>query len=122
MASEDAVTIPVALEEVIEGLSALPAVLGDSAAPVVTAVQARLTEAMAARDRGDPVEMMRAIGDAMEKLAGLADRLDPHEAAMMRAVSSQFRSALMRGNVPEAKQGLDVMFERSGSREIKKPS
>jgi hypothetical protein len=37
----------------------------------------------------------------------------------MRAVSAQFRTALLRGNVPEAKHGLDVMFERSGAKERK---
>jgi hypothetical protein len=38
----------------------------------------------------------------------------------MRAVSAQFRTALLRGNVGDAKQGLDVMLERSGAREKKK--
>jgi hypothetical protein len=38
----------------------------------------------------------------------------------MRAVSTQFRAALLLGSVPEAKQGLDVMFERSGAKERKK--
>ena len=70
---------------------------------------------MAARDRGDPVATLRAIGAAMEQLAQLADRLDPQDAMLMRAVAERFRAALLRGDVPEAKQDLDVMFERSGA-------
>ena len=104
----------------MEGLGELRTVLGDAAVPVIEAVQARLIEAMAARDRGDPAAALGAVGEAMDQLAALADRLDPGEAALMRAVSTQFRAALLRGSVPEAKHGLDVMFERSGAREKKK--
>lgn len=121
MADENLTTIPVALEQLIKGLGELETVLGAAAKPVVAAVQARLSEAMAARDRGDPVAAMRAIGEAMDQLAALADRLDPHEAVLMRAVSGHFRTALLRGDAPEAKQGLDVMLERSGARERTKP-
>jgi hypothetical protein len=96
--------------------------LGAAAEPAIAAVQARLGDAIAARDRGDPAGAMRAIGEAMEAIARLADRLDPAEGAMMRAVSEHFRTALFRGHVPDAKQGLDVMFERSGARERKKTS
>ena len=120
MADAHLTTVPIALEQLIAGLGELEAVLGAAAKPVIAEVQTRLGEAMAARDRGDPVAMMRAIGVAMDRLAALADRLDPQEAALMRAASAQFRSALLRGDTPQAKQGLDVMFERSGARERKK--
>jgi hypothetical protein len=49
-------------------------------------------------------------------LARLADRLDPDDAMLMRAVAGRFQGALLRGELPEAKQDLDVMFERSGAR------
>jgi hypothetical protein len=74
---------------------------------------------MAARDRGDPVEALRLIGTAMEQLATLADHVDPREATLMRTVSERFRSALLRGDLPEAKQGMDMMFDRAGAK--KKP-
>lgn len=120
MANEHRADVPLALEQLVEGLGELGTVLGEHARPVIEAVRARLVEAMAARDRGDPVAALAAVGAAMEQLASLAARLDPGEAALMRAVSAQFQKALLRGNVPEAKQGLDVMFERSGAREKKK--
>jgi hypothetical protein len=120
VANEHRPSVPLALEQVVEGLGELRTVLGEQAAPVIDAVQMRLIEAMAARDRGDPAAALGALGQAMDQLAGLADRLDPAEAALMRAVSTQFRAALLLGSVPEAKQGLDVMFERSGAKERKK--
>ena len=120
MADEDGSVAPTALEQLIGGLGELRTALGAAAAPAIAAVQARLGDAIAARDRGDPAGAMRAIGEAMEAMAHLADRLDPQEAGVMRAVSAHFRTALLRGDVPEAKQGLDVMFERSGAREQKK--
>jgi hypothetical protein len=107
--------IPIALEDLIAGLGDLERVFGPAARTVIPTVQARLTEAMAARDRGDPVATMQAIGHAMEQLAQLADRLDPQDAMRMRAVAEQFQAALLRGDTPTAKQGLDVMFERSGA-------
>jgi hypothetical protein len=105
-----------ALEDLIAGLGELEQVFGEPARAIIPAVQLRLTEAVAARDRGDPVATMRAIGAAMEQLAQLADRLDPHDAMQMRSVAERFQTALLRGDVPEAKQRLDVMFDRSGAR------
>jgi hypothetical protein len=52
----------------------------------------------------------------MEELARLADRLDAQDAMLMRAVAQRFQTALLRGDLPEATQDLDVMFDRSGSR------
>lgn len=111
--------VPTALEDLIAGLGELERVFGEPARAVVPRVQAKLTEAMAARDRGDPVETLRAIGAAMEALARLADRLDPQDAMLMRAIGERFQTALLRGDMPQAKQGLDVMFERSGARQRK---
>jgi hypothetical protein len=104
------------LEDLVAGLGELEALFGEPARAVVPAVQARLREAMAARDRGDPVATLQAIGAAMEQLATLADRLDPQDAMLMRTLADRFRGALLGGNVPEAKQDLDIMFERSGAR------
>ena len=120
MANEHRPAVPVALEQLIDGLSELEIVLGDAGRRVLRIAQARLTEAMAARDRGDPVASLQAIGAAMEELAALADSLDPNEGALMRIVAERFRSALLRGDVPEAKGDLDLMFEKSGAREWKK--
>ena len=105
-----------ALEDLIAGLGELEHVFGAAARARVPAIQARLVEAAAARDRGDAVATMRAIGAAMEQLAQLADTLDPQDAMQMRVVAERFQAALLRGDAPEAKQGLDVMFERSGAR------
>ena len=121
MADEHRPSVPVALEELVSGLGELQQLFGDAAAAVVPAVQARLREAMAARDRGDPVATMRAIGAAMEQLAQLADRLDPRDAMLMRAVAERFSSAVLGGDVPQAKQDLDLMFERSGA-QFRKPN
>lgn len=120
MANEHRPTVPTAIEQVIEGLAELENVLGESARGALPVVRAKLTEAMSARDRGDPVATMRAIGEAMERLAGLADRVDPQEAALMRTIAGNFQHALLRGDLSQAKQGLGVMFDRSGAREKKK--
>lgn len=111
--------VPVTLEQVIPALSELESVFGQPAREVIPVVQARLREAMAARDRGDPVNVMRLLGQAMAALAALADRLDPQEAELMRVVADRFRTALLRGDVPEAKHDLAIMFERSGAKERK---
>jgi len=119
MPNEHRPVVPLALEQVIAGLSELEVVLGIAVRGALTAVQMRLTEAMAARDRGDMVAAMQAVGQAMDQLAALAERLDPQEAMLMRMISDRFRSALLRGDQAEAKEDLEVMFERSGARERK---
>jgi hypothetical protein len=119
MSDEHRPAIPLALEDVIRGLSELGVVLGAPGKAALPVIQARLTEAMAARDRGDPVAASQAIAAAMEQLAALAGRLDPAEGVMMRAVAERFGAALLRGNVPEAKQDMDVMLHRSGARDRK---
>jgi hypothetical protein len=120
MADEHRPAVPNAIEDVIEGLAELGNVLGEAARDAVAVVRAKLTDAMAARDRGDPVATMRAIGEAMERLARVADRLDPQEAVLMRAIAGNFQKALLRGDLSQAKQDLGVMFDRSGARERKK--
>ena len=119
MADEHQSDVPVVLEQLVSGLRELEIVLGEPGRETLPAVRGSLTTAMAARDRGDPVAALRAIGTAMTQLANLADRLDPQEAALMRMVTERFRAALLRGNLPEAKEDMDVMFTRSGTREKK---
>lgn len=116
MANEHLPPIPVALEQLVKGLGELEIVIGPNARGVVAAVRSGLVQAMAARDRGDPVEALRLIGGGMEQLATLADHLDPQEAMLMRGISDRFRTALLRGNLPEAKQDMDVMFDRAGAK------
>jgi hypothetical protein len=116
MADEHGSAIPIALEQLIHGMSELESVLGDAGKKALPVIRSRLIEAMAARDRGDPVATMQAVGAAMQQLGGLADNLDPVEGQMMRAVANRFQQALMRGDMPEAKSDMEQMFERSGAR------
>jgi hypothetical protein len=120
MAHKDEPEIPVALENVVTRLDELHAVLGAHVAPALAAVRTALISAMAARDRGDVADTVGQIGAAMDRLAALADQLDPGEAALMRAVAGTFRSALLRGDAASAKQTAAVMFEKSGAVERKK--
>jgi hypothetical protein len=115
MAHKEEPEVPVALEGVTTRLDELQTVLGSHAAPTLAAVRAALINAMAARDRGDRDGSVRQIGDAMDRLAALADQLDPGEAALMRTVARHFRSALLRGDATRAKQTAAVMFEKSGA-------
>ena len=109
------VDFPEALEALFSRLGELKVVLGPAAAPGVDQMEARLREGLAARDRGDLGTAVRKIGQAMDLLAGLAAHADPAEAAMMRAVAAQFKEAIARGAMGEAREQADVMRERSGS-------
>jgi len=120
MAHKDEPEIPLALEQVTARLDELRSVLGTQVTPALAAVRAALIEAMAARDRGDHAGCVRHIGGAMDRLAALADQLDPGEAALMRTVAQSFRNALLRGDAVQAKQSAAVMFEKSGAVERKK--
>ena len=120
MPDEHQPAIPIAIEQVVSRLSELEIVLGDAARAVIPVVRARLIEAVAARDRGDTPTAIATIGQAMDELAGLADRLDPAEALLMRALAQRFRVALTRGDQATAKQAAAAMFEKSGTRERKK--
>jgi hypothetical protein len=121
MGDQDRPGVPVGIEDLVAGLGELETLFGDAARAVVPTVQARLREAMAARDRGDPVATVQAIGAAMQQLADLADRLDPQDGMLMRTVADRFRVALLGDDLPEAKHDLDIMFERSGARYRKPP-
>jgi hypothetical protein len=113
--------IPVAIESVVARLGDLEVVLGAHAAPTIAAVQALLIEAMAARDRGDTPTALARIGQAMDRLAALADNLDPAEATLMRALARNFRAALLYGDEAGARESTQRMFEKAGAIERKKP-
>ncbi len=117
MAHKHAEAAPTALETVLAQLGEIEVVLGKQVAPAVAAVSATLIEAMAARDRGDPVAAVDHIGRAMDRLSVLADQLDPAEAVLMRALARTFRTALLRGDDAQVQQSTGRMLERSGSRE-----
>lgn len=113
--------MPFAIESLVTRLGDLEVVLGSHAQPAVAAVRSLLTAAMAARDRGDRPAALAQIGQAMDRLAALADDLDPAEAQLMRALSQRLRTALLRGDDAQAKQSAASMFEKSGAVERKKP-
>jgi len=120
MSDEHQPAVPIAIEQVMARVSELEIVLGAPAQAVMPLVRARLTEAIAARDRGDPPGAIAKVGEAMDQLAALADRLDPAEAMLMRALSQRFRSALLRGDQASAHEAAGTMFEKSGAREVGK--
>jgi hypothetical protein len=120
MADKHDTEIPVALERVVAQLRELEVVLGTDVAPVLDAVRTTLLSAMAARDRGDVPGAIVEIGQAMDRLAALADRLDPAEAVLMRALAANFRAALLRGDTGHAQRSASVMFEKSGALEKKR--
>jgi len=109
------VEFPEALEVFFSRMGELKLVLGPAAAPGLDRMEARLREGLAARGRGDVGTAVAKIGEAIDLLAGLAAHADPAEAAMMRAVAEQFRQAIARGALGEAREHADVMRERSGS-------
>ena len=112
--------VPIAIESVVARLGDFEVVLGAHAAPVVAAVRTQLTAAMAARDRGDVPDAIAQIGQAMDRLAALADTLDPAEAMLMRALAQSFRGALLRGDEAGVRQTAAIMFEKSGATPVKK--
>ena len=109
------VDFPEALEALVSRLGELKVVLGPAAAPGVDAIEGHLRHGLAARERGDVGAAVARIGQAMDLLAALAGHADPAEAAMMRAVAAQFKTAIARGALGEARTQADVMRERSGS-------
>lgn len=108
--------MPVALEQMVKGLSELELVLGDVGKRIVPAIRLRLLEAMAARDRGDDVAMLRCVGAAMKELAAVGDSLGAGEGQLMTMLAERFQGSLLRGDLTNAKQDMEVMFDRSGSR------
>jgi hypothetical protein len=120
MAHKHEPEIPADLETVVARLHEIEVVLGKEVGPGIAAVRSSLIAAMAARDRGDVPGAIAQIGQGMDRLAGLADGLDPAEAMLMRALAQTFREALLRGDEAAAKQSTAVMFEKSGAVERKK--
>lgn len=116
MAVDDLILGPDSLEALIDGLGDLALALGPAAAPGLAAVKAELVAALAAREAADRDGAVIAITAAMRRLAGLADVLDPAEAAMMRAVARQFEGALRRNDPGGAGRSVTLMRERSGAR------
>lgn len=116
MAREDLILGPESLEALVAGLGDLSLALGPQAGPGLDAVRDELRRAIASREAGDRDASIDGIMKAMRRIAGLADLLDPAEAAMMRAVASQFEGALRRGEAGDAAKSLDLMRERSGAR------
>jgi hypothetical protein len=109
------IDFPEALEALFARMGELKVVLGPAAAPDVDRVERCLREGLAARERGDVPAGVARVTEAMELLAGLASHADPAEGAIMRAVAEQFRQALARGALGEAKERADAMRTRSGS-------
>ena len=107
--------VPTAIEMVVRRLGEMESVFGPAARPLLDGVRDALLAAMAARDRGDVPEAIRQIERGMQRLAELADRLDPGEAALMRILAQQFGQALLRGEAGTARQSAAVMFEKSGA-------
>lgn len=104
----------------VQGLRELEVVLGERARAGLQQVQAALTQAAAAKGRGDVVGAMAAIGRAMEILSEVASAADPAEAAALRGVTQAFRAALGRREEGEARRQVEEMMRRSGAVERKK--
>ena len=109
------IDFPEALEALFSRMGELKIVLGPAAAPDVDRVEQALRDGLAARERGDVGGAVERIGQAMDLLAGLATHADPAEGAMMRAVAAQFKQALARGALGDARETAEVMRARSGS-------
>jgi hypothetical protein len=109
------VEFPEALEAFFSRVGELRAVLGPGGAEGVTRLEALIGEGLAARDRGDAAGAIARIVEAMDLLAELASRADSAEGPLLRAMALEFRAALARGSMSEAKGHAEVMRERSGS-------
>ena len=100
--------------QLIDRLGELEVVIGEQARPVVAEVRGRLRDAASARERGDVPAALAIIGQAMERLAGLASGLDAAEGALMRAIAGSFAQALNAGDRGTAKQAVDMMRTKAG--------
>jgi len=109
------IDFPEALHVLVSRLGELKVVLGPGSADGVDTVERELRAGLVARERGDLGTAVGKIAHAMDILAGLASDADPAEGAMMRAMAEQFKQALARGALGDARQTADVMRERSGS-------
>lgn len=113
--------VPEPLEAFLGRLGELRVIFGDAGAATVAAVEDDLRRAVAARDRGAQQESLALISRGMERLARLADTLDPRAGMAMRQVIGQFRAALTQGREGEARRAADVMRQMSGARLVRKP-
>jgi hypothetical protein len=109
------IPFPEALDVLFGRMKELRVVLGPPAAAELDAVEDALREGLAARQRGDAPDAVARIAAAMERLAVVAGRADPAEGATMRMVAEQFRRALGRGAVGEAREVAEAMRLRSGA-------
>lgn len=109
------ISFPEALEIFFGRMNELKLLLDPKEAGNVGQVETLLREALSARGRGDFPAAVTKIGQAMDRLAGLASTGDPQEGAMMRAMAEHFRQALVRGAMGDAKEAAETMRQRSGS-------
>jgi hypothetical protein len=107
--------------QLVEHLGELEVVIGQQARPVVAEVRSRLLEAASARERGDVPGALAIIGQAMERLAGLASHLDAAEGAIMHTIAASFAQALTAGDKGTVKQAVDVMRSKAGDDSKKEP-
>ena len=109
------IAFPEALEAFVTRMGELTAALGPTKVEGVRALEARVQEALAAREQGDVPRAVGAIVAAMELLADLAGGDPTLDGPRLRAMAAQFRGAMGRGAVAEAKGAADVMREQSGT-------
>jgi hypothetical protein len=97
-----------------ESLGELEVTIGPAARPVIAEVRTRLAEAVARQKSGDTPRALVIIRGAMERLASLADTLDPAEAVLMRTLSEHFSKALSIGDKYAAKNTVNIMRHKAG--------
>jgi len=109
------VEFPEALEVFFTRIGEITAALGPGKADGVRALEAHVQEGLAARGQGDVPRAVGAIVRAMDMLADLVGDDPRLDGPMLRAMAAQFRAALGRGALADAKASADVMREQSGS-------
>jgi len=97
-----------------ESLRELEVTVGATARPVILEVRTKLAEAAANRGKGDMVAALAAIQAAMERLAALANELDPGEGQLMLLIAERFSQALGLGDKGTAKEAVNFMRHKAG--------
>lgn len=97
-----------------ESLGELEVTIGPAARPVIAEVRTRMAEAVASHRKGETRRAIEIIRSAMERLAALANTLDPAEAVLMRTMSEHFSNALRVGDKDKAKNAVSVMRHKAG--------
>jgi hypothetical protein len=110
------IEFPEALEAFFTRVGELQVILGPGSAAGVARLEALMQQGLAARDRGDAAAAVTRIVEAMDLLAELATTAPGLDGQMLRAMAENFRNALGRGSLGEAKAAADVMRDQSGSR------